>query len=217
MQQRRTRTTHVPAILPVFAVPGAILLPGAVLPLIAYEPRYLTLVDDVLGAGRLFALVQPHDGAGGVAPGLHEVGTLARITSFGETGDGRYLINATGLTRFRIIGEAEVKGGYRRIHADYASYRGDGEEPATDRSIDRKRLITLVRTHFASLGVAADMAALTALDDNALVSRLAMASPFSPEEKQILLEAPDSAERCRLMVALIARELLSDGGNPTLH
>ena len=97
------RTQYLPPVLPVFAVPGAILLPRGRLPLMVFEPRYVALIDDCLGAHRLFGLVQPQDEAMG--DGLFPIGTLARIAAFGETGDGRYLITAIGVSRFRVAGE----------------------------------------------------------------------------------------------------------------
>ena len=205
-----------PPVVPVFAVPGAILLPGGRIPLIVFEPRYLALVDDALGAGRLFALVQPNDGAGGAVPGLYPVGTLARITAFGEAGDGRYLITAAGLCRFRVAGKDEGRAGYRRVRADYAPYRGD-LAAATVTLPERERLLALIRAHLGVLGVGDDAEALDVLSDGELADRMAMACPFLPEEKQALLEASTHVERCRLMIGILQRELLADAGDTTVH
>jgi len=212
------RNWTLPALVPVFAVAGAILLPGGQLPLIVFEPRYLSLVDDALGAGRLFGLVQPHDGAGGAVFGLHPVGTLARIVAFGETGDGRYLITAAGVHRFRLAGEAEPRSGYRVVDADYAPFVGDRDDrPVTLKEHDR--LLALIRAHLGHLGLGTDFDALETLSHGELADRMAMACPFAPEEKQVLLEASTHAERCRLMIAMIQRELLADdgGGGTTMH
>ncbi len=206
----------LPDVVPVFAVPGAILLPGGHLPLIVFEPRYIALVDDALGAGRLFGLVQPHDGISRPAEGLHPVGTLARISAFGETGDGRYLITASGLCRFRVTGETEGRGGYRRVAVDYAPYDYDFENrPVTLPEGDR--LMALVRARLGDLGLDTDIEALGVLPDGELTDRMAMVCPFPAEDKQVLLEAPTQAERCRLMIGIIQRELLDRGGSSTLH
>jgi Lon protease-like protein len=208
---------RLPAVLPVFAVPGAILLPGGRLPLVVFEPRYLSLVDDALGDGRLFALVQPHDGPGGPASGLHAVGTLARITAFGETGDGRYLITAAGMCRFRITAEAEERSGYRRVAADYAGFLPDMEE-RTVKLPERERLLALIRAHLTGLGLGDDLDPLDSLPDAELADRMAMACPFPSDDKQALLEASTHAERCRLMIAMIQREMLAEGGGgSTVH
>jgi uncharacterized protein len=208
-----------PSIVPVFAVSGAILLPGCRLPLMVFEPRYLSLVDDVLGQGRLFGLVQPQPQvaeAEGEAD-LRPVGTLARITAFGETGDGRYLITVVGLSRFRVGAEVAGDTPYRRVAADYAPFLGDGHDQDLVLP-DRDRLLALLAEHLSALDLDAQLEPLQGLPDAEFADRMAMACPFDPDEKQALLEAATPAERCQLMIAIIQRDLLSDdGAGPTLH
>jgi uncharacterized protein len=213
---RSLRIDELPDVLPVFAVGGAIILPKGTSPFMVFEPRYLAMTDDALGAGRLFALVQPREDEGGVVPGLHDVGTLARITAFGETGDGRYLITALGICRFRLAGEAEGRSGYRRVLTDYRPYAADLDGSDTG-PVDRRPLLTIVRAYLGGLGMSADIAQLEKADDADLTIRLAMACPFAPGEKQALLEAPSHAERCRLMTMLIQRELLNESGGSSIH
>ena len=210
---------ELPRIVPVFAVSGALLLPGARLPLTVFEPRYLALTDAALGAGRLFALVQPaaEGGAtGGAVAGLYAVGTLARITAFGETGDGRYLITATGITRFRLAGEVEGRAGYRRVVAEYGPKAGD-QAPRPQGMVDRRRLMAAVSNYLARQGVALDLAKLENAPDGEMVSALAMAAPLSPEEKQALLEVPTLVERADLMIAMFEMALLAEAGPSVLH
>lgn len=212
--------TELPRVLPVFAVSGAILLPGARLPLTVFEPRYLALVDAALGAGRYFALVQPASEAmpgSGPVPGLHAVGTLARITAFGETGDGRYLITNMGITRFRVAGEVEGRDGYRRVVTEYGPYVGDLAPPGGEPAIDRHRLLAAVGSYLGRQGVALDHAKLEAAGDAEMVAALAMAAPLSAEEKQALLEAPTVSERAAMMMTLFEMALLADSGPAVLH
>lgn len=193
----------LPGTLPVFAVSGALLLPGARLPLTVFEPRYLALVDEALGAGRMFALVQPRDDGR-----LHPVGTAARIVAFGETGDGRYLITALGVSRFRLSGDLGGGAGYARVLADYSGYAGDlGPDPTV---VDRHRLINAVGHYLARHGVSMDVAKIDGASDAELVSALAMAAPLSADEKQALLEAPDTGERARMMIGLFEMALLTE-------
>lgn len=216
-------TVELPRILPVFALSGVLLLPGGRLPLTVFEPRYLALTDAALGAGRMFALVQPvpedkpaRNAAPEAVAGLYATGTLARITAFGETGDGRYLITATGVTRFRLAGEVEGRAGYRRVVAEYGPYATDllnGAEPP----IDRRRLMTAVGTYLTRQGVALDLPKLEGAADGELVTALAMAAPLSPEEKQALLEAPNLADRANLMTAMFEMALLAETGPTLLH
>jgi Lon protease-like protein len=206
----------LPAIIPVFAVPGALLLPGARLPLTVFEPRYLAMTDDALGAGRLYGLVQPRQDGKGRAAGLYDVGCLARITAFGETGDGRYLITSLGLSRFTILGEEDGRSGYRRVRVDYGAFAADlaGENVV----VDRKRLFDTVGAYLKRQGVALDPAKLEQADDADLVTALAMTAPLSPEEKQALLEATTATERAQLMIAMFEMALLAeDGGHSPVH
>jgi len=213
---RRAQAEDLPAELPVFALSGTILLPGGTMPLMVFEPRYLAMVDDALGAGRLFALVQPRDDLAGVAPGLYDTGCLARITAFGETGDGRYLITVAGLSRFRINGETDGRSGYRRVLADYAPFADDITGSDTG-PVERQPLLAIVRSYLSGLGMTTDLAQLDKATDSELVIRLAMACPFMPAEKQALLEVPSHAERCRLMTAMIQRELLTECHSSSIH
>lgn len=213
-----TQPVEFPRVLPVFAVSGALLLPGGRLPLTVFEPRYLALTDDALGAGRLFALVQPAPDSvtGGAVPGLYSVGTLARITAFGETGDGRYLITSLGLARFRVAGEVEGRSGYRRVLAEYAPFAGDSA-PQLGPAVDRHRLMGAVGAYLSRQGLSTDMAKLENAPDTEMVTALAMAAPLSPEEKQALLEAPTTLDRAGLMTAMFEMALLAEAGDTFLH
>jgi Lon protease-like protein len=211
-------TTALPRVLPVFAVSGVLLLPGGRLPLSVFEPCYLALTDDALGAGRLFALVQPAPASvtGGNVRGLYNVGTLARIAAFGETGDGRYLITGLGLTRFRLAGEVEGRSGYRRVVAEYGAF-ADDLGPQSGPPVDRRRLMGAVSAYLSRQGLASDLAKLEGAPDSELVTALAMAAPLSPEEKQALLEAPSTLERAQLMTAMFEMALLAEAGDTMLH
>lgn len=216
MIDRPLRLEELPRDVPVFAVSGAILLPRGTSPFMVFEPRYLAMVDDALGAGRMFGLIQPRDDRSGSVSGLYDVGCLARITAFGETGDGRYLITALGLCRFRPTGEVEGRAGYRRVRADYRPFAADLD--GSDKGpVERRALLSIVRAYLGGLGMSADIAQLEKADDADLAVRLAMACPFAPEEKQALLEAVNHAERCRLMTSMIQRELLNEGGGSSIH
>lgn len=210
--------TEFPRVLPVFAISGVLLLPGGRLPLTVFEPRYLALTDNALGAGRLFALIQPAPDhvTDTVVPGLYSVGTLARITAFGETGDGRYIITALGLARFRVAGEVEGRAGYRRVLAEYAPFAAD-TLPQIGPAVDRRRLVGAVSAYLTRQGLATDLVKLEGAPDTELVSALAMAAPLSPEEKQALLEAPTTLERAQLMTAMFEMALLAEAGGTIVH
>jgi Lon protease-like protein len=209
--------TPLPAELPVFPLSGVLLLPGGRVPLQIFEPRYLALIEDALGAGRMLGMVQPVKPARDPVPdgvALYPVGCAGRIVSFAESDDGRYFVILAGVSRFRIRAELPGKRGYRRIAPDWAPFacdREDGPEP----EIDRPRLVKAARAFFAARGFAAEDKSLDELNGPALVTWLAMACPFGASEKQALLECACHAERAETLAAtleLAAHE--AGGGRP---
>src|SRR5881392_378343 len=115
----------LPEVIPVFPLPGALLLPRGQMPLNIFEPRYMAMIDDSLRAGhRLIGMIQPDAAHPGPEsrPNLYKVGCVGRITQLAETGDGRYLIQLTGIARFRIVGEPSVLTPYRQCRVTYAPF-----------------------------------------------------------------------------------------------
>ncbi len=198
-----TGLPKLPTEFPVFPLPGAVLLPGGRLPLNIFERRYLSMIEDVLGQGRVLGMIQPDANrpATPTGPGLYRIGCLGRLTSFSETEDGRFLVTLTGLSRFAVSVELEMQHGYRRVRGDVARFAGDLEPDAGD--VDRGTVLSALRAYFAAHGFDANWDAIEEMPDGALVSTLAMVCPFEPAEKQALLEAPDTRERSRALLALL--------------
>jgi uncharacterized protein len=194
----------LPKVIPVFPLSGALLLPRGELPLNIFEPRYLAMVEDSLGAGRMFAMIQPdpHAPTGPSGPGLYRVGCLGRLSSFSETDDNRYLISLIGLARFSIAAELPMGRGYRRVQGDFSRYLADLDAPA-DSGIDREALLTALRGYFTRRKFEANWDAVRRMEDNALVTTLSMICPFEPAEKQALLEAATEADRAATLLALL--------------
>lgn len=202
---------QLPAEIPIFPLPGVLLLPGGRLPLNVFEPRYLAMVEDALGGARAIGMLQPCGDADdiGAAP-IYDTGCLGRITAFSETEDGRYLITLAGLIRFDVTRELPKRNGYRRVAADYARFRNDLERDAGD--IDRGRLLQALGDYFEANGIEGDWDAIEEAEDEALVTSLAMICPFAAPEKQALLEAmtlPDRAEAMTTIMQMSAH----DGGD----
>jgi len=200
----------LPRELPIFPLPGVILLPRAQLPLNVFEPRYLAMTEDALGAGRLIGMVQP-DPAGPGEETVYGVGCAGRITAFSETEDGRLLVVLTGVCRFGVGEELPGVRGYRRVAPRWEGFGRDlaaadvvGVRPA--------ELLSAVRRFLDALGQQADLETLAKLGPDGLVSALAMNLPFAPEEKQALLEAPTLGKRAEALVALA--ELGASGAGP---
>jgi uncharacterized protein len=208
---------ELPAVIPVFPLSGAILLPKGLLPLNIFEPRYLRMVDDALGSQRIIGMIQPRESEPAARPPIYDVGCAGRITGFQETGDGRYLITLSGIMRFRVAEELGVATPYRQVRADYRAFANDILEDASAARIDRERLFDAMRGYFASEGLSTDWKEASAAPTEALVNSLAMGCPFQPNEKQALLETGDISDRADCLIALMRMSVGEPPTEPTLQ
>ena len=224
----------LPRVVPIFPLPGVLLLPGGRLPLNIFEPRYLAMVRDALAGERAIGMIQPREEAADVgAAKVYETGCLGRITAFSETDDGRYLITLTGLIRFNVARELPPMEGYRRVTAGYDRFRRDLEDGPEDGAadgaggadgaagaagaIDRVRLLETLGFYFEAQGIEGDWKAIEETGDAALVTSLAMLCPFAAPEKQALLEAMSLPERARAMTAIMEMAVHEPGGTGPAH
>jgi len=200
---------ELPPILPVFPLPGALLLPRGQMPLNIFEPRYLAMVDDALAdRHRLIGMIQPDTAHPGPhdKPALFKIGCVGRITQFAETGDGRYLIELTGVTRFRIEEELVVHTPYRQCRVDF-SFQDDFVARRGEEAVDRDALLKALSSFLKANKLNADWDGIEKAPNEALVNALAMMSPYGAAEKQAMLEAPDLKTRAEILVALTEIEL----------
>ncbi|HPU14673.1 MAG TPA: LON peptidase substrate-binding domain-containing protein [Polymorphobacter sp.] len=195
----------LPEVIPVFPLAGAVLLPRGVMPLNIFEPRYLKMVRDAVAGTKLIGMVQPRvaKARSTQPPALFDIGCVGRITEFEETGDGRLLIELTGLRRFKVAREIDVVTPYRQVVADYEGFDADAAEPVAVNAAARAALEETLRTYLDANGLSADWEAVTGADDESLVITLAAVCPFEPVEKQALLEAPDLPSRAATLTALM--------------
>ncbi len=209
----------LPQDIPLFPIAGVVLLPQFHLPLNIFEPRYTQMVDDVLAGPRLVGVVQPKDTDGrpnDKMPALYNVGCMGRITGFEETNDGRYLVNLTGICRFKIIQEIPVSQSYRTAGVDFSDYLGDLEKAAGFK-LDRKNFLPLLKDYFTQKDFELDWDAIESAGDIQLMNTLAMVCPFDIAEKQALLEAATLADRAEMMQALLAIGTSGATGSRQLH
>ena len=196
----------LPDILPVFPLQGVVMLPQSRLPLNVFEPRYMSMVQDVLGSpARMIGVIQPTEmeRPGDAPPRLYQVGCAGRITSFNETEDGRFLINLTGVCRFAVAHELETALPYRSVKVDWDKYQSDFEE-VRDEDVDRKRLTDVLQNYFRTHEIAADWNAVQGTPTDALISSLVMICPLSPSEKQALLESKNLQSRADMLMTLLS-------------
>lgn len=208
MMSERNADMALPSQIPIFPLPNALLLPEGQLPLNIFEPRYLAMIEDALGApGRLIGMVQPIDEAGA----LFGIGCAGRISYFQETGDGRFMIALNGVCRFRLAGHQLTEGGYRVADVawdEFASDLEDGEGGITDRD----HMFAVMRRYFDAQGFEADWDQIERSDDSAILNTLAMVCPFDVAEKQALLEAEGMRSRADLLITMMEMALHGDEG-----
>jgi len=212
----------LPAVIPGFPLPGALLLPRGQMPLNIFEPRYLVMIDDAFRSGqRLIGMIQPDDAHPGPEnkPNLYKIGCVGRITQIAETGDGRYLLQLTGVVRFHIEEELAVETLYRQCRVDYAPFAGDFVARKGEDEVDRKSLLRALSEFLKANNLKADWDGIENAPNEALVNALAMMSPYGTAEKQALLEAPDLKTRAEILVAVTEIELAkkTTGGETPLQ
>jgi Lon protease-like protein len=194
----------LPETIPVFPLPGALLLPRGQLPLNIFEPRYLAMVDDALKDKRIIGMIQPDEAkaTSPLQPVLYDVGCAGRITSFEETGDGRYLITLSGVCRFRLLDELPVTTPYRQCRIDFSSFESDFMPNLGDSEVDHDALLGTLSAYLDANRIEADWSGIREAPVEALVNGLCMMSPYGAREKQALLEAPDLKARADLLIAV---------------
>ena len=193
----------MPDVIPVFPLPGALLLPRAKLPLHIFEPRYLNMIEDCMKtASRFIGMVQPYSGRDGSVV-LHSIGCAGRLSQISETEDGRYMVTLSGISRFRVKEEVEGFAPYRRCHVTWGGFEGDLGKVEKDPSFDRKAFLSILKRYFDKQQLSTDWDMMKDADDELLINSLSMLCPFEPEDKQALLEAPSLTTRRETLTTLI--------------
>lgn len=200
----------LPDVIPVFPLPGALLLPRGQMPLNIFEPRYLAMIDDALATRhRLIGMIQPDGAHRGPEskPNLYRIGCVGRITQFAESGDGRYLIQLIGISRFRVEEELSVSMAYRQCRVSYTPFADDFIARKGEEDVDRDAVLHALKDFLEANDLKTDWEGIENAPNEALVNALAMMSPYGSAEKQALLEAPDLKTRAEILVAATEIEL----------
>jgi len=199
---------ELPTNIPLFPLPGALLLPNSRLPLNIFEPRYIKMVEDTIATKhRLIGMIQPIKINKGKVQSdnnkYQRVGCAGRIVSFTETGDGRYLITLEGVSRFNFKNEVEHEKPYILSHIDWAFYKNDLVPFEDINGFDRNGFLEILKKYLDSAQIASDWEVLKKAKEEVLVNSLSMLCPFEPEEKQVLLEADTIRNRLDVLVTLM--------------
>ena len=181
----------LPKNIPVFPLSNFIIFPKTTVPLNIFEPRYIDMINDSMKSDKMIGMIQPKSSSGEVnSPNLHQIGCLGKITSFKETDDGRYLIELRGLIRFEKVKEERTDKRYRIVKPDFSKFYHDlNEDKENLKFSDLELIFKDLKTLFKKRGFIINWKALEKQSLDETINALAMASPFSLEEKQILLEA----------------------------
>src|SRR6201998_1212572 len=215
--------SDLPEIIPVFPLPGALLLPRGQMPLNIFEPRYLAMVDDAFRDGhRLIGMIQPdvaHSRKNPDKPALFRVGCVGRITQLAESGDGRYILELTGVSRFKVVKEETALTPYRQCQADYFPFIDDFPARKGEGAVDREALLAVLSDFLKANNLKVDWEGIESAPNEALVNALAMMSPYGPAEKQAMLEAPDLKTRAEILIAVTEMDLAKKrtSGDPPLQ
>jgi len=196
-------SSELPNKLAIFPLTGAVLFPQTQLPLNIFEPRYLQMIDEVLSSpDRIMGMIQPNLSKNDPdSKNLKKVGCAGRISSFSETGDGRYLVTLTGLIRFEIAQELDTTTPYRQIMTNYENYQED-LKPSNTENIDRKNLLFLIKKYLEQKNLLIDWEIIEQSPTEQLINYSGVLVPFEAEEKQLLLETKTLFERCKTLESL---------------
>ena len=215
---RRMKIVELPKIIPIFPLSNFIMFPGTTVPLNIFEPRYLQMVNDSMKKHRIIGMIQPKKSGMLKKPDLYEVGCLGKITSFNETEDGRILIILNGVCRFKIISEIKTNKLYRECDVEYTNYSSDISKKSNEVNFtDLSIIMENMKKFFKKQGYIVNLKDLEKRDLSQTLNDLSMASPFSLEEKQILLESLDINIRKEKLEQILNNYIKDEFENTTLQ
>ena len=209
----------LPNQIPVFPLSNFIIFPKTTVPLNIFEPRYIDMINDSMKSNKLIGMIQPKtSNIKQIKPELHEVGCLGKITSFRETEDGRFLIEVKGLIRFKKIAELDTENKYRVLEVNFKDFYQDLENKKENLKFSDLELIFKdLKSLFEKRGFIINWKALEKQSLDETINALAMASPFSLEEKQVLLEAKDLDNRKEKIAQILSTYNYDNYDNTTIQ
>ena len=213
------KIADLPKIIPVFPITNFIIFPKVTVPLNIFEPRYIEMIDHSIKTNKFIGMIQPKNSANGTSiPTLHNIGCLGKITTFKETEDGRYLIELKGIIRFQIIKEITLNKKYREYEVDFKKFHHDlGEQKEELKFTDLELIFKDLKSLFEKRGFIINWKELEKQSLDETINALAMASPFSLEEKQILLEAENLNTRKNKIAEILSTYANDIFNNTTLQ
>ena len=211
-------TLNLPNKIPIFPLPNFIIFPQTTVPLNIFEPRYIEMFDDSMKSNKIIGLIQPKKNNGILPDDLYDVGCLGKITSFKDTSEGNYLIELNGLTRFRVIKEIKNNKPYREYEVNFENYQDDLiRQKENLKFSDLELIFKNLKSLFEKKGYIINWKSLEKQNLTETINALAMASPFSLEEKQILLESGNLEIRKNKISEILSTYNCDDFDNTTVQ
>ena len=211
-------TLNLPNKIPIFPLPNFIIFPQTTVPLNIFEPRYIEMFDDSMKSNKIIGLIQPKKNNGVLPDDLYDVGCLGKITSFKDTSKGNYLIELNGLTRFRVIKEIKNNKPYRECEVNFENYQDDlSRQKEKLKFSDLELIFKNLKSLFEKKGYIINWKSLEKQNLTETINALAMASPFSLEEKQILLESGNLEMRKNKISEILSTYNCDDFDNTTVQ
>ena len=208
----------LPNILPVFPLSNFIIFPRTTVPLNIFEPRYIEMIDNSMKTNRLIGMIQPKKSGQLKKPDLYKVGCAGKITSFNETDDGRYLIILNGICRFKIMDELNNDNLYRECEVEYDDFLKDLNEKSEEiKFSDLNLIFQNLKGLFKKQGYEINWNEIEKQSLDQTINTLSMASPFSLEEKQVLLESKDLTIRKDRLKEILNTYIVDNFNNKTLQ
>ena len=212
------KINKLPATIPIFPLSNFIIFPNTTVPLNIFEPRYIQMIDDSMKSHRMIGMIQPKKSGELKKPELYEVGCIGKITSFNETDDGRYLVIINGISRFNINKEIETNKLYRTCEVNYEKYNRDLDDNVEKFALkDLDKIFKDLKNLFEKKGFLVDWTSLKKENFSNTLNTLSMASPFSLEEKQVLLETKDLNTRKLVLEEILNTYIRDDFSNKTIQ
>ena len=208
------RPEDLPAVIPVFPLPAALLLPRAELPLNIFEPRYVAMIDAVLAGDRVIGMIQPDEDKDPctLGPSLCRIGCAGRLTSVAETGDGRYMVALTGIARFVVIEEVVTTTLFRQCRVSAAGFPDDFAATVDESRVDRGSVLRTFRDYLDAHNLDADWDSVGSASNETLINTLAMMAQSGSSLMTALLDGADLRARAETLVALTEMSLARAGG-----
>ena len=209
---------ELPKTIPVFPLSNFIIFPKTIVPLNIFEPRYIQMIDDCMKSNRIIGIIQPKKTGDIKKPNLYEVGCIGKITSFNETKDGRYLIVLNGVCRFKILEELKTEKLYRICGVSYDSFELDLSTTNEGVKVSElKSIFTKLKNLFKKQGYIINWKDIESQNPSQTLNTLSMASPFTLEEKQILLETKNFSSRKQKLENILETYSIDNFNNTTLQ